>query len=100
MSALLDAVRRLAAAAKDYNPTYAAARQASEVLLDKTFAGRAEAIVEALEAPGKERQAAKDQRTCIQQVQGDSHIQCGTCSLCLERKVLRDLAEALEVKDA
>ncbi len=65
--------------------------------LDIVFGLQAEAIVEALEADGKERLAVGDQRTCVQQVHGDSHIQCGTCSMCLEQKVLRDLAEALGV---
>lgn len=53
-------------------------------------------LVAALAQAASEQRASTDQRTCIEQVHGDNHAYCGTCSLCLRKKALTTLKAALD----
>ncbi len=53
-------------------------------------------VLEALESAREARLATGRQSTCSQQVHGDSHIQCGRCFICLERKALATVREAAQ----
>ncbi len=53
-------------------------------------------LARVLRAARKARLATDDwQRKCVKQAHGDSHMRCGKCFLCLERKALACWDEAL-----
>ena len=52
--------------------------------------------VKALREAQKARLATDDwQRKCVKQAHGDSHIRCGKCFLCLERKAISELCDMM-----
>ena len=54
-------------------------------------------LARALRAVQRARLTTDDwQRKCVKQAHGDSHMRCGECFLCLERKALARWDEALE----
>jgi hypothetical protein len=57
-------------------------------------------MAEALEAEKEARLATGRQSTCDKQVHGDSHIECGKCFICLERKALAALKEGARIARA
>lgn len=89
---LADSRKKKCGHGSSYTCVHCEARVRAEVWLEGLDAERMFPAlilaVDALEAEKKARLATGWQSTCDQQVHGDSHIQCGKCFICLERKAL------------